>query len=117
MGMREYPNYGYVVPLSKFYQFFTDMEVAIIKAKLADGLDDYELQEYIERIWPPTFPKFVQIFIPGDEATVDDTIMFRQGIYVIFAEDDLFEKKPKQFTKMLENVDAKPELTAWSVFG
>ncbi len=115
MSMREYPNSGYVAALEEVKTLLNEEQKAELQGILEEGgaLDD--IKDFLEEALPPSFPAF-DVYQPSDEDIVDESM--EQGeYYLVFNEDDLFDKVPKQALNSLVLSGIFPELANWSVYG
>ena len=113
MSMREYPTRGYTVNIESVYPLLTNEQTEYLKSRLEDG-DLDEIALFIENTLD-YLPDF-DVFRPSETDTCDDN-MQEGEFYLIFDENDLFERKPKDvLVKMIEN-GMQPTLCNWSVWG
>lgn len=118
MAMRENPASGYVIEASKLERFFPERLRPTFHEAIENGAEAFG--EFMDNNWPGIgegLPLFESIYSPADEDTVDGETMQKGGIYVIFEEDELFEKKPTAAMTKLRQFDAEPQHSRWSVWG
>lgn len=95
MSMREYPSSGYIIPLE-------------------DGGCLGTIQAYLLKTLPSVFPPFY-VYQPSDTDTVDES-MDQEQYYLVFDEEELFIKLPRNSLKILRNMNLEPNFANWSVW-
>jgi hypothetical protein len=115
MSCKDNPCSGYVVPVEDLIPALPHEHQARANELLADN--DYEaMQELLTERLPAVLPRPEQVFVFGDEDTSDD--LTSGGMYVEFAESDLYVKVEKPCLKaFLQAIGKKPEYCLWSMWG
>jgi len=121
MSMREYPDSGYIVPLETIRKHLCERENVSVQAELDKLLDVCEfdpesISDFLDENLPSSFPH-CGVFRPSDTDTVDDELMEQGEWYVVFHEDDLYERKLSEAGEALKQVGIEPTLSHWSIWG
>ena len=114
MSRREWPSSGYVVPLDKIRDMFSEEKNDELQELLENG-EPEDLDDFLEKSLPQGFPVPL-LYCPSSEDTVDDP-MFQGEWCAVFTEDELYEKIETPSMKKLKEFGITPEFCSWSVYG
>lgn len=114
MGMRDYPNCGYVVEVKELSKLF--------KGELLSNFLDILENENVDKV-----TEFLSINLPDDILPsfyvfqLNDTDFsedLKTGImYICIDENSLYQKSPTDMLIKLENLEIYPEKRLWTTWG
>jgi hypothetical protein len=114
MGNRHHPGSAYVVPLKDIVPYVTGS-----KSVLEDIIqnDEWsELEEFLNENLPEEFPPIAAVYCPSIEDEWDENM--EDGVmYVLFDEDDLYEKTPKKGLEFMRNLNINPQFCNYAPYG
>ena len=112
--MQDIPASGYVVPANQFKPLLTSKQVKELETLMEDPSAGEEICELLNSCIP-NLPPVSEVHFHGDEDNSDD--LEHGNFYIIFDEEDLFEKTPKPALAFLREKNAEPSLCRWTVWG
>lgn len=119
MSMQSYPCHGYVMNIKSLLPLLPEASRKAAE-KLVEDYDEDSLRGLLDEELPADLPRASQVFHLSDTDGLGYRADMEQGeTYVMFDEDDLYEKREKPGLAALKKAtDGKgPQHSSWSVYG
>lgn len=118
MSNQENPNSGYVVPAKQIATVFRPGSEQRAKfEQFIEEDNELGLRDWLwAGNWSSYLPHVVDVYIPRDTDTVEEPMKVGE-MYIVFDEEELFEKTPSEKMTRLQSYAIEPEKRNWSVWG
>ena len=113
MSMKHISGSGYVIELSALIKVVPEAHRKEFQDLLENEEPDFE--DFFENPEKFPYPAPEEIFMFGDEDDTED--LEKMVRYAIFAESDLFVKRPTQIMCELIDNNIEPKFHRWTVWG